>query len=383
MTKPLDGLLVVAVEQAVAAPYCTERLADAGARVIKIERAEGDFSRGYDDIAHGESSYFVWLNRGKESVVLDLASETGRAQLEGLIGRADILVQNLRAGAFGRMGMPIEALRRDHPALICCSISGYGETGPLVARKAYDLLIQAETGLAVINGAPGAPARVGFSVVDIATGANALSAVLEAVIQRFRTGAGADIRLSMFDVMADWLTVPLLHGEAGKPPQQLGLAHPSIAPYGAFTLVDGKQILICIQSDREWRDLCREVLLAPELGTDRRFATNRARVENRFATDQAVATILGQLSRDDAVSRLTAGKIAFADVNDLAALAAHPHLRRMEVKVGGGSLHFPPPAAIVSGRAATAGGRVPRLGEHTGVVLAEFGLAAAAPGENR
>ena len=231
---PLAGLIVVTVEQAVAAPFCTARLADAGARVIKIERPEGDFARFYDDATPAGSSYFVWLNRGKESLVLDLREEAARQQLGALIAHADILVQNLKPGAMARLGFPIEQLRREHPALICCSISGYGEEGPLAARKAYDLLIQAESGLASITGGPGEPARVGISLVDIATGATAHAAILEALIVRGRTGQGADIRVSMFDVMADWLTVPLLNTEAGKPPQRVGLAHPSIAPYGVF-----------------------------------------------------------------------------------------------------------------------------------------------------
>ncbi len=266
--RPLEGLTVVAVEQAVAAPFCTSRLADAGARVIKIERPEGDFARGYDDVAKGQSSYFVWLNRGKESLVLDLASAQGKATLRDLIDGADVLVQNLKPGALGRLGFAPETLRQSHPRLICCSISGYGDTGPLAERKAYDLLIQAESGLASITGGPEAPARVGLSIVDIATGATAHAAILEALIARGIAGSGADIRVSMFDVMADWLTVPLLHEEGGKPPRRIGLAHPSIAPYGVFTTRDGRQILISIQSDREWATFCREFLGRAELAAD-------------------------------------------------------------------------------------------------------------------
>src|SRR5665213_3261170 len=212
---PLEGLIVVAVEQAVAAPFCSSRLADAGAHVIKVERPEGDFARGYDDAAKGQSSYFVWLNRGKESVVLDLATQEGRGHLSTLIGRADVLVQNLRPGAMKRMGLPVERLRGEHPRLICCSISGFGDEGPMADRKAYDLLIQAETGLASITGAPEAPGRVGISIVDIGTGATAHAAILEALIGRGITGKGADIRVSMFDAMADWLAVPLINAEAG------------------------------------------------------------------------------------------------------------------------------------------------------------------------
>ena len=272
--RPLEGLLVVAIEQAVAAPFCTSRLADAGARVIKIERPEGDFARGYDDVAKGQSSYFVWLNRGKESLVVDLASPEGRQTLGQLLVGADVLVQNLKPGALARLGFAPEVLRERYPRLVSCSISGFGETGPLAARKAYDLLIQAESGLSSITGGPDEPARVGISIVDIATGATAHAAILEALIARGTSGEGADIRVSMFDVMADWLTVPLLHQEGGKAPKRLGLAHPSIAPYGVFTTRDGKQMLISIQSDREWAKFCTEFLGQPALAADERFAKN-------------------------------------------------------------------------------------------------------------
>ena len=251
MTLPLSGLLVVALEQAVAAPMCTCRLADAGARVIKIERPEGDFARGYDNLAHGESAYFVWLNRGKESVVLDLALAEDRTLLEAMIAAADVFVQNLKPGNVAKLGFPIPRLRHDYPRLIVCSISGYGASGPYAARKAYDLLIQAESGLSSVTGGPEAPARVGVSVVDIAAGLNAYEAILEALIARGRSGEGSDIHVSMFDAMADWMTVPLLQHEGGKPPRRVGLAHTSIAPYGVFKSRDGADILISIQSDRE------------------------------------------------------------------------------------------------------------------------------------
>src|SRR5580693_2895918 len=276
---PLTGVTVVAVEQAVAAPFCTARLADAGATVIKIERPEGDFARGYDDVVHGESSYFVWLNRGKRSVVLDLASPAGRDRLGDLLAGADVLVQNLKPGALAKLG--------------------YGETGPLASRKAYDLLIQAESGLASITGGPDGPARVGISIVDIATGATAHAAILEALIARGRTGRGAEIAISMFDVMADWLTVPLLHEEGGRSPKRIGLAHPSIAPYGVFATRDGGQILISIQSEREWAKFCAEILADPALARDPRFATNVARVRNRAETDRVVAEAFARLGRSD------------------------------------------------------------------------------------
>jgi len=362
MTLPLDGLLVVAVEQAVAAPMCTCRLADAGARVIKIERPEGDFARGHDDLVHGECSYFVWLNRGKESVVLDLAVEADRARLRALIAEADVLVQNLKRGALARLGFAIETLRKTYPRLICCSISGYGDDGPLANRKAYDLLIQAESGLASITGGPEGPARTGFSVADIATGATAHAAILEALLARERTGAGADIRVSLFDVMADWLTVPLLNAEAGKPPARMGLAHPSIAPYGAFVSRDGKPILISIQSEREWRVLCTEVLGQPDALADPRFANNVARVGNRAATDALVQQAFATLDRDRLIAALTAADIAFAEVNGMAELSRHPHLRRVAVATEAGSVSYPAPAAIFDG-VPRALGAVPKLGE--------------------
>ncbi|WP_414897943.1 CaiB/BaiF CoA transferase family protein [Rhodovulum sp. YEN HP10] len=347
--RPLDGIEVVAVEQAVAAPFATARLADAGAHVVKIERPGGDFARGYDDAAAGQSSYFVWLNRGKESRTLDLASEVGRAALADLLAGADVLVQNLKPGALARLGFSDAVLARDYPRLISCAISGYGTEGPLADRKAYDLLIQAESGLSSITGGPGEPARVGVSVVDIATGATAHAAILEALIRRGATGQGARISISMFDVMAEWLTVPLLNHEAGRPPGRVGLAHPSIAPYGAFQPKDGRPILISVQSDREWRQLAEGVLGAPGLGTDPRFATNVARVRNRAETDRIVAAAFARHSAAEAEAALVAADIAFASVNDMAGLSAHPHLRRIEVDSPNGPVAMPAPAARVEG----------------------------------
>ena len=363
---PLAGLTVVAVEQAVAAPFCSSRLADAGARVIKIERPEGDFARGYDDVAPGgQSSYFVWLNRGKDSAVIDLATEAGRAELRALIAGADVLLQNLKPGALERMGLGVETLCREFPRLIACSISGYGEVGPLASRKAYDLLIQAESGLASITGGPESAARVGISIVDIATGATAHAAILEALIARGITGRGADIRVSMFDVMADWLTVPLLHAEGGRAPKRVGLAHPSIAPYGVFATRDAKPILISIQSEREWRSFCTLFLRDPEAITDPRFASNVARTKNRAETDALVARVFAELGEDEAVARLSEADVAFASVNDMAALSGHPHLRRIRVETPAGPVAFPAPAAIVQGEE-RAYGPVPGLGRGAG-----------------
>ncbi|HJY17866.1 MAG TPA: CaiB/BaiF CoA-transferase family protein [Xanthobacteraceae bacterium] len=366
---PLSGLLVVALEQAVAAPMCTCRLADAGARVIKIERPEGDFARGYDDLVHGECSYFVWLNRGKESVVLDLDAASDKALLAALLARADVFVQNLKPGSVGKLGFEIAKLRRQHPRLICCSISGFGETGPLAKRKAYDMLIQAESGLASITGTA-EPSRVGVSVVDIASGMNAYEAILAALIARERTGEGAELSISMFDAMADWMTVPLLQQEAGVPPQRIGLAHTSISPYGAFKSRDGVDILISIQSDREWRILAEKVLDDPALAADPAFATNVERVKRRAETDGRVAKTFSGLDAEALEQKLAAADIAFARVNGPADLARHPHLRRITVGTPSGPVSYPAPAE--SSAAARRYGPVPALGSHTERVREEF-----------
>jgi itaconate CoA-transferase len=369
MSLPLSGLLVVSLEQAVAAPMCTCRLADAGARVIKIERPEGDFARFYDGFANGECSYFVWLNRGKESVVLDLGTAEDKALLEAILKRADIFVQNLKPGTIGKLGFPIARLRRDHPRLICCSISGFGESGPFAKRKAYDLLIQAEAGLASITGTT-EPSRVGVSVVDVATGMNAYEAILEALLSRQRTGEGADLSLSMFDSMADWMTVPVIQQQAGRPPQRVGLMHSAIAPYGAFPTRDGLDILIGVQNDREWRVLAEKVLGDAALAADPAFATNVARVQRRAETDGRVAAISGTFDSETLMQKLSAADIAFARVNDVAALARHPHLRRITVATPSGPVSYPAPAQRRS--ASRPYGAVPALGEHTQKVWAEF-----------
>ena len=346
---PLEGLTVVAIEQAVAAPFATARLADAGARVIKIERPGGDFARGYDDAANGLSSYFVWLNRGKESVVADLMEPQDKARFAALLAGADVLVQNIKPGGLARLGFGPERLAAEFPRLIVCSITGYGETGPMADRKAYDLLIQAESGLCSITGGPEGPARVGISIVDIATGATAYSAILEALLRRGVTGKGANISVSMFDVMADWLAVPLLNHEGGRSPKRIGLSHPSIAPYGVFACQDGRQVLISVQSDREWRSLATHFAERPDLGGDLRFATNLARVTNRAETDTLVAAAFARRSLAEATAALLKADIAFASVNDMEALSRHPHLRRIAVETANGPVSLPAPAPIFAG----------------------------------
>ncbi|MGF1447218.1 MAG: CaiB/BaiF CoA transferase family protein [Pikeienuella sp.] len=365
---PLQGVLVVALEQAVAAPLATAKLAEAGARVIKIERPEGDFARGYDTAAAGTASYFAWLNGGKESLALDLKGADDRALLDRLLARADVFVQNLGPGAVARMGFGAEVLRSRRPALICCDISGYGADTPDAGRKAYDLLIQAETGLVAISGAPGGVGRIGVSVVDIATGMNAALGISQALLRRARTGQGAHLQVALFDAMADWMTVPLLNAEAGQPPGQAGLAHPSIAPYGGFRTADGAELVISVQSDREWRQLASAMGRA-ELGTDPRFATNTARVANRADTDGAVAAWLGGLDKATALARLGDARIAVGAVNGLDDLAAHPALVRRTQPVPGGLVSLPRPGLQADWAAAR---QVPQLDAHGAAIRAEF-----------
>jgi formyl-CoA transferase len=373
MTLPLSGLLVVSLEQAVAAPLCSCRLADAGARVIKIERPEGDFARYYDDLAKGESAYFVWLNRGKESVVLDLEAPADKTLLSAMLAKADVFVQNLKPGALEKLGFPLARLRRDCPRLIACSITGYGERGPYAQRKAYDLLIQAEAGLASITGGPDAPARVGVSVVDIAAGLAAYESILEALIARGRTGEGAELTVSLFDAIAEWMTVPLIQHEGGRTPQRIGLAHPSISPYGVFRSRDGAEILISIQSDREWRMLAEHVLGDKALAMDPSFATNVERLKRRADTDARVQTAFGALDAGPLEAKLAAAGIAFARVNDLPLFARHPHLRRIEIDTSAGLLSYPAPPRSRQ----QSFGPAPALGQHTDRVRREFAPSPA------
>jgi formyl-CoA transferase len=372
MSLPLEGILVVSVEQAVAAPQCTCRLADAGARVIKVERPEGDFARQYDYIVHGESAHLVWLNRGKESVVCDLTKPADKALLEAMLAKADVFVQNLKPGALGKLGFSFERLRKDYPKLICASISGYGETGPFAQRKAYDLLIQAESGLSSVTGGPEAPARVGVSVVDIAAGLSAYEAILEALIRRGRTGEGATISVSMFDAMAEWMTIPLLNQEWGNPFKRVGLRHPTIAPYGVFKTRDGADILISIQNDREWCVLADKVLGNAALGTDARFATNPQRQANRAETDATVAAVFAAEDVEPLMAKLAAADIAFARVNDSALLSTHPHLRRVTVGTPSGPASMPAPGARFVGEERHYGD-IPALGSHSDAIRKEFG----------
>jgi crotonobetainyl-CoA:carnitine CoA-transferase CaiB-like acyl-CoA transferase len=369
----LQGLLVLSLEQAVAAPYCSSRLADAGARVIKVERAEGDFARFYDRSVVGElSSYFVWLNRGKQSLVADIKQSEDAALLGAILEQADVFIQNLAPGAAARAGFDSEELRARYPRLITVDISGYGETAAYADMKAYDLLVQAESGLAMVTGHPAGPGRVGVSVCDIACGMSAHAAVLEALIERGRTGRGCGLKASLFDAIADWMNVPLLQFEgSGRAPERMGLAHPTICPYGAFTTADGARVLIAIQNEREWASFCANVLDEPNLSLQPGFDSNVARVSNRTAVEARIAATFAQLSRHEVTTKLRAANTAFGFVNDIPALAQHPALRRTSVHTPAG------PAQIVAPPVMTTGGLrhlgpVPAIGEHSELIRAEF-----------
>lgn len=373
MPKPLTGLLVVSLEQAVAAPYCAARLADAGARVIKIERAEGDFARGYDSAVHGLSSYFVWLNRGKESLVADIKQPGDAALLHRILSNADVFIQNLAPGAAARSGFGSEELRARYPRLITVDISGYGETGEYASMKAYDLLVQAESGLAMVTGHPAGPGRVGVSIADIGCGMNAYTGVLEALIERGITGIGKGLKVSLFDAVADWMNVPLLYFEGtGKAPARMGLAHPSICPYGAFATKDGALVLISIQNEREWANFCAAFLDAPDLPKEPGFETNTIRVANRAVVDTRVGATFAALTRDEAAAKLRASNTAYGFVNDLAALGHHPALRRTPVALPGGELAWIAAPAVIRVEEPLALGPVPAIGAHTDAIRAEF-----------
>ena len=371
--RPLTGLTVVSLEQAVAAPYCSSRLADAGARVIKIERPEGDFARGYDKAAKGLSSYFVWLNRGKQSLVADIKAPDDAALLHRILATADVFIQNLAPGAAARAGFGSEALRARYPRLITVDISGYGESGDYATMKAYDLLVQAESGLAMITGHPAGPGRVGVSACDIACGMAAHAGVLEALIARGITGHGKGLAVSLFDGMADWMNVPLVYVEGtGKAPERVGLAHPSICPYGAFATSDGALVLISIQNEREWADFCAKFMDDAALTLREGFQSNVARVANRPTVDAHVATQFATMTRDQAAAKLRASNTAYGFVNDMAAFAQHPALRRVEIDTPNGAVAIAAPP-IISSSGERALGPVPGIGAHSAAIRAEFG----------
>ena len=369
----LDDILVVSVEQAVAAPYASCRLADAGARVIKIERPEGDFARGYDADANGHSSYFVWLNRGKEAICLDLKSQDDQGLLAAMLAKADVFIQNLMPGALDRLGFSMASLRRQYPRLITCSISGYGSDGPLSSMKAYDFLVQAECGLAMITGSPAEAGRVGVSICDIAAGMTAHQAILQALYARNRSGVGRSIEVSLFHALSDWMNVPYMqHHYGGKTIRRPGLHHPSIAPYGAYPCGDGSMILISIQNEREWVKFCTAVLEQPETATDPRFDSIIARVENRTALDEMIIALFSRMNRDALAEKLRAAQIAYGRLNSLDDLGSHPQNRYISVQTSDGELKLLAPGAIIDG-VLPRFGPVPAMDEHGSSLRREFG----------
>jgi crotonobetainyl-CoA:carnitine CoA-transferase CaiB-like acyl-CoA transferase len=370
--RDLDGLLVISLEQAVAAPYAASRLADAGARVIKVERPEGDFARGYDADAKGHSSYFVWLNRGKESVALDLKQPDDLQIFKQMLSKADVFIQNLMPGALDRLGVSMTDLRQADPRLITCDISGYGASGPFAQMKAYDFLVQAEVGLAQITGAPEEPGRVGVSICDIAAGMTAHAAILQALVARAKTGEGRAIEVSLFHALADWMNVPYLqHHYGGREIRRPGLHHPTIAPYGAYRCGDDRMLLISIQNEREWLRLCSDVLDQPDLPQNPQFDSNVHRVENRASLDAIMNGVFSQYSIDEIAEKLQAAQIAFGRLNDMDVFTQHPQNRFVSVRTSAGDVQLLSPGAIVNGILPRLGD-VPDLGQHSAAIRAEF-----------
>ena len=368
----LQGLLVISLEQAVAAPYAACRLADAGARVIKVERPEGDFARGYDQDAKGHSSYFVWLNRGKESVALNLKQAEDLQILKNMISKADIFIQNLMPGALERLGISTADLRAADPRLITCDISGYGSDGPFQQMKAYDFLVQAEVGLAEITGAPEQPGRVGVSICDIAAGMTAHQAILQALYARSRTGQGRGIEVSLFHALADWMNVPYIQSQyGGREIRRPGLHHPTIAPYGAYQCGDGRQLLLSIQNEREWQRLCSDVLEQPDLPKNPKFSSNVNRVANRTELDAILNAVFGGDPIDKVAAKLQAAQIAFGRLNGMDEFAKHPQNRFVSVRTSGGEMQILAPGAVVNGMVAPLGD-VPDLGANSAAIREEF-----------
>ncbi|MER7910024.1 MULTISPECIES: CaiB/BaiF CoA-transferase family protein [unclassified Streptomyces] len=380
---PLEGITVVAVEQAVAAPFATRQLADLGARVVKVERPDGgDFARGYDTAARGLASHFVWCNRGKESVAIDLKDPRGLALVRRMTAGADVFVQNLAQGAAARLGLDAATLCAAHPRLIAVDVSGYGAEGPYAHRRAYDMLVQCEAGLVSVTGTPEQPVKSGIPAADIAAGMYAFSGVLAALVRRGTTGRGGPVEVSLLDALAEWMGHPLHHGaHGGEAPARTGLAHAVIAPYDAYPTADGGLVLLSVQNDREWRRLAGQVLGRPGLADDPAFATNAARVAGRAATDAAVAAALAPLTAEEALARLDAAGIACARLNSVAELADHPQLtardRWREVESPVGPLRTLLPPIVFPDAPEPRMDRIPALGQDTDAVLAGLGLREA------
>ena len=384
---PLTGVTVVAVEQAVAAPFATRQLADLGARVIKIERpGVGDFARSYDATVNGMSSHFVWLNRSKESLTLDLKRTEAIDVLQKLLGRADVFVHNLAPGAMARLGFASADLRRQHPRLVVCEVSGYGTDGPYREKKAYDLLVQSEAGVLSVTGTGDEPAKVGISVADISAGMYAFSGVLAALLRREKTGEGAALEISLFDSLAEWMSYPVYYAYGGAPPPRSGARHAVIAPYGPYTAGDGRVVYLGLQNEREWARFCADVIGRPDMATDARFSSNPRRVEHRDALDTAITEAFRGLTAEQVIERLDAAQIANARMNTVEELIAHPQLasrdrwRQVDSPAGPVRLLKPPFnfEGIEGGM-----GRIPSVGEHTDAILGEVGIDAASIAEWR
>ena len=382
MTRPLDGITVVSLEHAIAAPFCTRQLADLGARVIKVERpGVGDFARAYDARVGGEASHFVWVNRSKESLTLDLKQPAALAVLQELVAEADVLVQNLAPGAAARMGLGAEALQAKHPGLIVCDISGYGEDGPYRDKKAYDLLIQSEAGFLSVTGTPDDPCKSGNSIADIAAGMYAYTGILAALLQRGKTGKGSHIDVSMLESLAEWMGYPMYYAYGGAaPPPRSAASHATIYPYGPFPAGDGGTVMLGLQNEREWRVFCEKVLLQPGLATDGRFDSNARRNENRDALRAIIVETFGMLGTVQVVERLDAAQIANARMNDMAGLWAHPQLQARERWRQVGSPAGDIPALLPAGRQSAFDYRmdaVPAVGQHTDAILRSLGRGDA------
>jgi crotonobetainyl-CoA:carnitine CoA-transferase CaiB-like acyl-CoA transferase len=379
--RPLAGITVVSLEQAVAAPFAARQLGDLGARVIKVERPDGgDFARGYDKAVDGQSAYFVWLNRNKESLSLDLKQEAAREALHRLVERADVFIQNLAPGAVERLGFGAATLRAKHPRLITCDISGYGATGPYAEKKAYDLLIQSESGVLSVTGTPDTPCKVGVSIADIATGMHAYSAILAALYRRERDGSGAHVEVPMFDCLVEWNSHPVYYTQySGNAPRRSGPDHATIVPYGKFDCADGRSVMLGLQNEREWAVFCDRVLGMPELARDSRYDSNTKRTERRAEMMQVFQSVFSRITAAELVARLDAAGIANGRLNTPADVWAHPQLaardRWREVGHPGGTMQAVlPPAAFDDFEAAMA--PVPALAEHTDRILSELGYSA-------
>lgn len=383
--RPLDGIKVIALEHAIAAPFCTRQLADLGARVIKIERpGAGDFARAYDARVNGMSSHFVWTNRSKESLTLDLKQDAAQSVLHDLLADADVLVQNLAPGAADRLGLSYEVLSARYPRIIVCGISGYGPDGPYRDKKAYDLLIQSESGFLSVTGSPEASAKAGCSIADIAAGMYAYTNILSALIQRGKTGKGSRIDISMLECMVEWMGFPLYYAvDDQTPPPRAGAAHATIFPYGPFETGDGKTVMLGLQNEREWKIFCDKVLEQPALAEDARFASNPKRLENRDALRGIIREVFMRLSAPQLVSRLDAVGIANANLNEMHDVWQHAQLAARErwanVATPNGTIKAPIPPGMPSASAAFAPRMdpIPALGQHTDAILTELGRTSA------